>query len=308
MIFKNKSDSLILNDLIFVAHFEFSVCNLTTHEIIYEDKTPYGPKKRQVSHIVYLDDKELIFLISFNGDFAIYHINNECNSITKLYSYFQKGTLFCDNIDPVWIDKEFLITFLEKQRQWIIRKITFEGKIFDHNLNGFLPGSSKSFLYDKNRIVRLNDEPKLIDMSSLESLNFFEIPSLFPELKVSTITDIFTNGISQDIYCATLENNEFSIYKREPKLTKIFSFKRQFLSSNIHSRFLNGDLIFAEEYVNYISCELKIAITTGNTQKEYDFTDFSRSIPICPHLSSFSDRWISFVDNRTIYVFDLTKL
>jgi len=307
MKFENKSQSYIAsNDLIFITHFDFAIYNLLNNEILFEDKNPFGSKVIEIEHIVYVENKELIVLISFNGDFVIYHFNQKRNCLTKLHTYIEKGTLCYGDIYPPIICNEFLLVFLLNNGKAIIRKISFNGEIFDYTFDNCIHGSYGGFLFNNDLTVRINGEIKILDTSS-DSIKLVNVSSLFSEIKEKQIKNVFSDTTSQSLYCSILDNKETIVFKRDQKLEKIASFKKHYSSSILCAKFVDKHLDFVEQYKSLHNCSFKLYMKFGDRKKNIDCTEYHKKYNLLL-LSSFNERWVSFVSYNGIYVFEITNM
>lgn len=293
MEFKKKDISYITSDnLILLGHFDFSVVDLNTEKTLFEDRLPFGIKNRQISNIVYIEREHIIFLVSFNGDFAIFKIDQNNNSITKTYSYIQKGNWYYCDASTYWIDEEYLYIFLEKQNKFYFRKISYSGEIIDYDLNTN-DGRYSLNCIENEQIVNFNKESKIIDSSSPNSLQFLDIADICPGFNKKNILSIFTDGCSKNLFLLA-DNSEIILYKKENEFIKINSFKRNSLHSKFHAKFINNCFVLLEEVVDYDKWNYKIYLTYNSLQKEFDISGYFKD-DISLHLSSFNSEWISFV-------------
>lgn len=297
---KNDTCYITLDNLLFLAHFSFTVIDLTSGETLFEDKYPFssGTKKRHIGSIVYNEINKTIFLISCSGDIAIYELNQK-NKITKRFSYIEKTYWLFNHISPYWFDKEFLNIFLEKQDKMLLRRISYSGKIFDIDLKNSVTRNSLN--HAENEIIaNVNFDSKIID-ATLDSINFLELSKVFPELNKEDIISVFISMNKDSLYVLSKENDKVILHKKDDKLVKIDSFRMYYPDSYVEARIINNALAIVEWDVDWDLFTYKIHFKHKNIEKEFDLSESFKANKTF-HLLSFNDQYITFFDWNKISV------
>lgn len=297
---KNGTCYITLDNLLFLAHFSFTVIDLASGETLFEDNCPFssGTKKRHVGSIVYNEINKTIFLISCSGDIAIYELNQK-KKITKRFSYNEKVYWVFNHISPCWFDKEFLNIFLEKQDKMLLRRISYSGKIFDIDLKNCVTRNSLN--HAENEILaKVNFDSKIIDTTS-DSINFLELSKVFPELNKEDIISVFILTNKDSLYVLSKENDEVILHKKDEKLIKIDSFRRHYPDSYVEARIINNAVAIVEWDVDWDLLTYKVHFKYKNIEKEFDLSKNFKANKTF-HLLSFNDRYIAFFDGNKVSI------
>ena len=308
MKFKKRNVSYITsNDLILLGHFVFSIVNLNTNEMLYEDPIPFGVKNRQIAKILYNESNGAIFVLSFNGDFAIYKINKENNQVTKQHFYKQKGNWYQNDCTAYWLDENYLYTFIEKgySAKSTLRRISYNGDVKDNNFDVFITPHPIGEI-ENQQIIRFGKKRKAIIDGSSDTLDITDLTSIESAYKKKNIVGIFTDGNLNNVFFLTKNKDVLYLYKKESELIKVDSYKIHSKTPMLYAKVIDNSLAIVEmdtnldlDSENLISHSAKCMLhfKHKNVEKTFDLSNLYYKNPSM-HLSSFNNHWIAFWDKH----------
>ncbi len=295
--FKKHAKSYISsNNLILMGHKEFEIFDLDNGTRLFIDENPFNNQRRRLSHICVNEKLNIVVLISFDSDFAIYKVDFKNKSVDKVMAYTQKKRMYCCDATNVWMDEQYVYAIINQDKGEIIRRISFDGFFTDLVLDEshFIT----NLFHTRNDLFVKNKDYKffLFDKDGFDAGNPFK-PFTSNRPVISVIGDD-----SLKPYITVLYNNGVLEFYKNNEKDPFYSFEcPKIPEENYYTRdrieIIDGEPIIAvthEEVVGKGKYSLpiykcKIEITFDGETKIIDL-----GIGESPNPPSFNKKWVAF--------------
>lgn len=299
--FKSYGKSYISsNNLILMGHKEFEVFDLDKGTSLFIDKVPFDNQRRRLSHICVNEKLNIVVLISFDSDFAIYKIDFKNKTVEKVMAYNQKKRLYCCDASNVWMDNQYVYAIIDLDKGEIIRRISFDGSFTDLTLNEhhFI---TNLFKIRNDLFVKTNDYRLfLFDKDGFDSGNPFK-PFIPNKPTNSVIGDDYLNP------CIIVSYNKGSLeFYRNNENNPFHSFEWPKIPEENYYIYVNIAIVDEQPVIAVTHKEVvgngKYFLPIYKCKIEISYDDITKTIDLGtgeePNPPSFNKEWISYYSCR----------
>lgn len=133
---KSSTCTLDSRNYIYLAHFSFKIVSLDTDEVLYEEEHPFPERKRKMQIINVAVNDDLVIIMNYKCDFALYKYLPKLRKFQKIWTYYQRH----NNIERLDVSNywnvnngfAFCMNDLKKPNATFIRHILPDGSIKDY--------------------------------------------------------------------------------------------------------------------------------------------------------------------------------